>query len=178
MTCKEKNTHTFNTYYIYIAHLESRQIFKCRFTIFHFPAQATLSYCVIPLFLRGSHPSQINSQGSIQACHLIWGNTSFFVWPFNAALIHTFIYGRQNYGDWACSDGPHMFLYVHQSHRHDSTHPSLFRSWGALRGPLVCSYDISHSRTQQVSITYQQPPVYLRWSPIQVLTGLIAAYLQ
>ena len=25
-----------------------------------------------------------------------------------------------------------MFFCVHQSHRHDSTHPSLFTSWGAL----------------------------------------------
>ena len=45
-----------------------------------------------------------------------------------------------------------MFFYVHQSHRHDSTHPSLFMSWGALWEHLVCSYDISHSRTWQVSI--------------------------
>ena len=25
-----------------------------------------------------------------------------------------------------------MFFYVHQSHRHDGTHPGLFTSWGAL----------------------------------------------
>ena len=31
--------------------------------------------------------------------------------------------------------------------------PSLFMSWGALWEPFVCSYDISHSRTWQVSIT-------------------------
>ena len=46
-----------------------------------------------------------------------------------------------------------MFFYVHQSHRHDNTHPSLLTSWGVLWESLACSYDISHSRTQQVSIT-------------------------
>ena len=30
------------------------------------------------------------------------------------------------YGGWAYSDGPHMFITVHQSQRHDSTHPRLF----------------------------------------------------
>ena len=46
-----------------------------------------------------------------------------------------------------------MFLYVHQSYGHDSAYPCLLRSWEALWDPLVCSYDISHSGTQQVTIT-------------------------
>ena len=28
------------------------------------------------------------------------------------------------YGGWACSDGPHTFFYMHQSHRYDSTYPA------------------------------------------------------
>ena len=46
-----------------------------------------------------------------------------------------------------------MFFYMHQSHRHDSTQSSLFMSWVALCEPLVCSYDISHSRALQTLIT-------------------------
>ena len=33
---------------------------------------------------------------------------------------------------WTCSNGPHMFLYVDQSHRHNSTCPGLFISGGAF----------------------------------------------
>ena len=46
-----------------------------------------------------------------------------------------------------------MFFYVHQLHRDDSTQPRLFMSWVALCEPLVCSYEISHSRAWQASIT-------------------------
>ena len=47
----------------------------------------------------------------------------------------------------------HTCFYVHQSHRHDSTYPGIYMSLGAFWEPSVCSYDISHSRTKQVSIT-------------------------
>ena len=47
----------------------------------------------------------------------------------------------------------HTCSFVCTSHRNDSTHPSLFMSLGALWESYVCSYDISHNRTQQVSIT-------------------------
>ena len=63
-------------------------------------------------------------------------------------------------------------FYVHQSHRHDSTQPSLFTRLVALCEPLVCSYDISHSRAQQASITSLAASSV---SPIQVLTGFKAA---
>ena len=77
----------------------------------------------------------------------------FIIRPFNAAFTHTLTYGRKKYSGQACSDGPHMVFYVHQSHRCDSTHPGLFTSWVVLYKPLVCSYDISHSRAWQASIT-------------------------
>ena len=37
---------------------------------------------------------------------------------------------RQKCGGWAYSNGPHMFLNVHQSQRHDSTHPRLYNQVG------------------------------------------------
>ena len=95
----------------------------------------------------------VRSSEYIQACHLIQGSTSFLSAFQCSTHLHTHSWQIEKYGGWACSNGPHMFFYVHQSHRHDSTHPSLFTSWGALWEPLVCSYDISHSRTWQVSTT-------------------------
>ena len=59
----------------------------------------------------------------------------------------------EKYGGWGCSDGPYVFFYMYQSHRHDSTQPSLFMSWVAICEPLVCSYDVSHSRAWQASVT-------------------------
>ena len=73
-------------YYIYIVHLEYCYIFKCCFTILHFPAQATFSYCH-STFLEGEpYPPRSTPWGAYRSAisYLI------FVWPFNAALIHTF----------------------------------------------------------------------------------------
>ena len=39
------------------------------------------------------------------------------------------------------------------SYRYDNTHPCLLMSWEALWDPLVCSCDISHNGTWQVTIT-------------------------
>ena len=55
---------------------------------------------------------------------------------------------RQKYGGWVCSNGLHMFFYVHQSHRCDNTHPSLFTSWGALSSPRLSS------RNQQMTVNF------------------------
>ena len=68
------------------------------------------------------------------------------------SLVHSLIAGRSMVVGHVLTE-PHVFFYVHQSHRHYSTHPCLFMSWGALWKPLVCSYDIRLSRTWQVSIT-------------------------
>ena len=120
----------------------------------------------------GATLSQINSLGSIQVCHLIMGNTSF---SFHLSMQHSFAHSLM--ADRSIVVGHilmvHTFFYVQQLYRHDSTHPSHFMSWGTLWEPLVCSYDISHSRTWQVSITsLAATTVCLRWLPIQVLTGL------
>ena len=53
-----------------------------------FLCQATVTHCVIPIVEGGATPSQINSLGSIQACHLMRGSASF-VWPLLAALMLT-----------------------------------------------------------------------------------------
>ena len=44
-----------------------------------------------------------------------------------------------------------MFFYVHQSHRHDSTQPSLFTSWVALSELLYAHMTLAiaeHGRLQ------------------------------
>ena len=114
---------------------------------FIFLLRPLFSYHVIPLFLRGSQPLTDQLPGEHTGLPSYMRQCLIFVQPFNAALIHTL-----THGGWACSNDPHMFFYVHQSHRHESTHPSLFISLGVLWEPLVCSYDISYSRIQQVSI--------------------------
>ena len=103
-------------------------------------------------FLWGSHPPR-STPGEHTDLPSHTMQCLFIIQPFNAAFIHTLTHGRWKYGGWVCSDGPHVFFYVHQLHRHNSTHPSLFTSWVALWEPLVCSYDISHSRAWQASIT-------------------------
>ena len=124
-------------YYIYIEHLES--YFFCRFlnVTLQFSCLGHFPYCVNSIFLRGSHPSQIKSLGSIQVCHLIQGNTSsLFCLSMQHSFTHSLMAGRSMVVGHVLMD--HMFLHVHQSHRHDSTYPGHFISWGALWEPLVC----------------------------------------
>ena len=50
-----------------------------------------------------------------------------------------------------------MFFYVHQSHRRDNTHPSLFASWGVLWHDsfLTCVGTIpSGTRTPIIEVSY------------------------
>ena len=82
-------------------------------------------------FVRRSHLLQINSLGSIQMAAVSTsllqcdnlGKHMFLHLPYCTSYNPTI---RQKYGGWACSNSPHMFFYVHQSHRHKSTHPGLF----------------------------------------------------
>ena len=110
------------------------------------------AYCVIPLFLRRSHhlPDQLPGEHTGLPSH-----TRQYLYPLALQCsIHSHTHLWQiKYGGQACSDGPHVFFYVHQSHGHDSTHPSLCTSWVALWEALVCSYDITHSRAWQAPIT-------------------------
>ena len=49
--------------YIYIVHLESDFFVDFQMSLYNFSCLGHFTYCVIPLILRGSHPSQINSLG-------------------------------------------------------------------------------------------------------------------
>ena len=133
-------------YYIYIAHL-----LFCRFSnvalqfshLGHFP------YCVIPLFLRVATPSQIKSLGSIQVCHLIPSNTSF---SFGLSMQHSFPHSLMADRSMVFWWTTHVLLCAPDTQTWQHTcHP--FYKLGSTLGPLLCWYDISHSRTLQVSIT-------------------------
>ena len=96
--------------HIYMVHLESMcwlsNVTSQLFCLGHF------AYGVIP-YWGGATPSQINSLRSIQAHHLTWGSTSLLFGLFNMVFTHTLTHGRQKDSGWACSNGPHMFFYVH-----------------------------------------------------------------
>ena len=62
-----------------------------------------------------------------------------------------------------CSNGPYIVFYVHQSYCHDSTHSSLFTSWGALwhssnshlhQDCLKCDSCPNTSRDELVKVRY------------------------
>ena len=92
----------------------------------------------LPSQLPGEHTGLPSHAGAIPHSHL----------PFRTTLIHTIMLGRQKYGGWECSNGPHMFFYVHQSHRHDSTHPSFLKSW-------VPHISVSHKVSVQLKQRYR-----------------------
>ena len=99
----------------------------------------------------GATPSHIYSLGSIQACHLIWGNTSLLFGPsMQHSLAHSLMADRGTVVGHVLTD--HIFFYVH-SHIDMTAHTPAFLWVGEHSGNLICSYDISHSRTWQVSIT-------------------------
>ena len=98
-------------------------------------------------------PPRSTPWGAIQVCHLMLGSTSLsFSLSVQHSLTHSLMADRTMVVGYVLTDHTCSF-YVHQSHRHDSTQPSHYTSWVALCEPLVCSYDISHSRAWQASIT-------------------------
>ena len=107
--------------YIYIVHLESD---FCRFSniTLQFCCLGHFANCVIPLFLRGSHPlpDQLPEEHTGLPSHT--RQYLIIIWPFNAAFTPTLTHGKYKYGCCACSNRPHVFFYEHQSQRHASTH--------------------------------------------------------
>ena len=135
--------------YIYIAQLESD---FCRFSnvALQFSCLGHFAYCVIPLFLRGSHPlpDLLPGEHTGLPFHMT-GNTSLSFGPsiqHSLAYTHSWQIEVQWFGhvltDHTCS-------FMCTSHINMMAHSlSLFMSWRALWKTLVCSYDISHSRIQ------------------------------
>ena len=140
-----------HTQYFISVHLYSA--FKiwlfCRFSNIplQFSCLGHFAYCVIPLFLRESDPLPDKLPREHRGLPSHIRQYIFIIRPFSAALTWTLTHGRYKYGGWTCSSRPHLFFYVHQSHRSDSTHPILFYEFGTLWKPPVFSYDVSHSRT-------------------------------
>ena len=75
---------------IYIAHWENSTFYLLPFTYVLLRPLCILCHSL----LRGRHPSQINSLGSMQAHHLTWGSTSLSFTLFNVAFTHTLTHGR------------------------------------------------------------------------------------
>ena len=88
------------------------------------------SFLVIPLYWGGAKSSQITSLGSIQVCHLMWSSAFLYLSsephiysfhsPINLYLVGQSMVVGHTPMVHTCSSN------VHQSHRHDSTHPGLF----------------------------------------------------
>ena len=90
--------------------------------------------CVLPV-LEGATLSQINSLGSIQVCKPHVAQILFLQSPSVLPFIHTLIHMVTVDRSMVVGQVPMVHtcsFYVHQSYRHDSTHPGLFTSWGAL----------------------------------------------
>ena len=77
-----------------------------------FSAEALIILCHSTL-LKGSHLllSQLPGEHTGLPSHA--GAITHSYLPFRAILMHTIMLGRQKYGSWACSNGAHMFFYVH-----------------------------------------------------------------
>ena len=89
------------------------------------PAQATFAYCVIPFSWGGATPSQINSLGSIQAHHLIWGSTSLsFSLSVQHSLTHSLVADRSMVVGHVLID--HMCSFMCASHIDMTAHNLAF----------------------------------------------------
>ena len=112
------------------------------------PAQATFCILCNSIVLKGSHslPDQLPGEHTGPPSHTRQYLFLSFGLSVQHSLTHSLIADRSTVAGHVPTD--HTFFYLYQSHRHDSTQPSLFMSWVALCEPLVCSYDISHSRAQ------------------------------
>ena len=76
-------------------------------------------------FWGGATSFHLNSLGSIQGCYLI--QCTHLVKPLTIITCLSLIFGRVRTPVVGCkSEGPQVVFNVCQSHRHDSTHPSLF----------------------------------------------------
>ena len=122
-------------------------------SLYNFSCLGHFPYCVTPLILRGSHPlpDQLPGEYTGPPSHM-----KQYLFLFGLSMQHSFTHSLMTDRSMVVGHVPMYHtcsFHAHQSHRDDSTHPSLFTSWGALWEPLACSYDISHSRTWKVSIT-------------------------
>ena len=133
---------------MYIAHLEPNRSQFSNVAVQLFFRQATL-HAVSLLILIEEEPPPPRSTP--------WGVYRPAI--SHEAFTHTLAHGRQKYGGWACSDRPHMFFYVHQPHRHDSTQPGFFTSWVALCD-LYSQFDSFISFFSVMSIVTHRHPLH------------------
>ena len=110
-------------------------IMKC--TLYGFLVEALIILCHSTLLI-GEPPSPISTPWGHTGLCSHAGAIPYYYLPFRTTIIHTIMLGKQKYGGWAYFNGPHphMFFYMHQSYRNDSTHPSLFNKLGTSQGKL------------------------------------------
>ena len=101
----------------------------------------TIFTCTMPkcsfLFMRrsqllldqplGEHTGDMAAISTFLHHHINLGKCTLFVHLPYCTLPFLTIPIRSKYGSWACSDSPHVFFYVHKSHKHDTTHPTFLR---------------------------------------------------
>ena len=120
----------FNLMQIYIAHWEDciRLIYCTSQCFLHRPLFSVLCHS----FLRGIQPLQDQLPG--EHTGLLSQTEQCLFLSFGPSVqdshIHSLIVDRSMVVGHVPMD--HVFFYVHLSHRHDSTQPSLFTSWVAL----------------------------------------------
>ena len=117
------------------------------------PAQATFCILCCSILLRWSHPLPDQLPMGAYRPPISYEAVPLYCLAFQCSIhSHTYSWQIEVWWSGMFQWTTHVLLCA-QSHRHDSTQPSLFTSWVALCEPLVCSYDISHSRAWQASIT-------------------------
>ena len=109
------------------------------YNFFIFLLRPLFSYCVIPLFLKGSHPLPINSLGSIQVCHLIPGNTSF---SFGLSMQHSFIHSLMAERSMVVGHVPtvHICSFMCTSHIGMTAHTPAFLGVREYSGDLLYAH--------------------------------------
>ena len=123
--------------------------------------------CVYPVF-EGEPPPPISTPWGAYSGAASHGTLNLLShspsWPASASYIGRLrspVVGHE-------SDGPQVVFNVHQSHRHDSTHPSLFSELGTTRIYVECS-------TAGPSHVSHYGAILAGQSPIHVLTRLVIA---
>ena len=121
------------------------------FTMLHFTAHVIFSILCHSIFFMGSSPPRSTPWGVYRSA------ISYEAIPLSSSLSMQPSFKHSLMADRSMVVGHiptvHTFFYVNQSHSYNSTHLCLLMSQEALWESLVCLYDLSHSRTRQVSIT-------------------------
>ena len=105
-------------------------------SLYNFSCLGHFPYGVIPLFLEGKPPSPRSTPWGAYRPAISYEAIPLFSFGLSMqySFTHSLIADKSMVVGHVLMD--HTFFYVHQSYRHDSTHPGLFMSWGALWEPL------------------------------------------